>query len=139
MGEYTEYTTLNEDEGSEVESKFLELLASDIGINSKVKPIPVELFDRVNKLREKAEKAKQMNKYTTITQTLSNEQLVSLLPKLLTTIENLSTELSEAILEVNSERMKYNRRRSDKDVRRLDYNSVVDAQILLAEIMEEVE
>ena len=78
-----------------------------------------------------------MNKYTTITPTLSNEQLVSLLPKLLMTIENLSTELSEAILEVNSERMKYNRRRSDKDVRMLNYSSVVDAQILLAEIMEE--
>jgi hypothetical protein len=78
-----------------------------------------------------------MNKYTTITQTLSNEQLVSILPKLLMTIENLSTELSEAILEVNSERMKYNRRRSDKDVRMFDYSSVVDAQILLAEIMEE--
>lgn len=78
-----------------------------------------------------------MNKYTTITQTLSNEQLASLLPKLLMTIENLSTELSEAIIEVNSERMKYNRRRSDKDVRMLNYNSVVDAQILLAEIMEE--
>jgi len=78
-----------------------------------------------------------MNKYTTITQTLSNEQLVSLLPKLLMTIENLSTELSEAILAVNSERVKYNRRRSDKDVRMLNYGSVVDAQILLAEIMEE--
>ena len=78
-----------------------------------------------------------MNKYSTITQTLSNEQLVSLLPKLLMTIENLSTELSEAILEVNSERMKYNRRRSDKDVSMLNYSSVVDAQILLAEIMEE--
>jgi len=78
-----------------------------------------------------------MNKYTTITQTLSNEQLASLLPKLLMTIENLSTELSEAIIEVNSERMKYNRRRSDKDVRMLNYSSVVDAQILLAEIMEE--
>jgi len=80
-----------------------------------------------------------MNKYTTITQTLSNEQLVSLLPKLLMTIENLSTELSEAILEVNSERMKYNRRRSDKDVSMLNCSSVVDAQILLAEIMEEGE
>lgn len=78
-----------------------------------------------------------MNKYTTITQTLSNEQLVSLLPKLLMTIENLFTELSEAILEVNNERMKYNRRRSDKDVRMSNYRSVVDAQILLAEIMEE--
>jgi len=78
-----------------------------------------------------------MNKYTTISETLSNEQLASLLPKLLMTIENLSTELSEAILEVNSERMKYNRRKSDKYVRMLDYSSVVDAQILLAELMEE--
>lgn len=78
-----------------------------------------------------------MNKYTIIPQTLSNEQIASLLPKLLMTIENLSTELSEAIIEVNSERMKYNRRRSDKDVSMLNYRSVVDAQILLAEIMEE--
>lgn len=64
-------------------------------------------------------------------------QIEELLPKLLMTIENISTELSDAILEVNSERMKYNRRRSDKDVRMLNYSSVVDAQILLAEIMEE--
>lgn len=77
-----------------------------------------------------------MNKYTTITQTLSKAQLEELLPKLLLTIENLSTELSETILEVNSEMLKYNRRRSDKDVRMLNYSSVVDAQILLAEIME---
>lgn len=137
MDEFKECITLDEGEDSEVESKFLELLASDISVNGNVRPIPTDLFDRINKLREKAEDAKQMNKYTTITQTLSNEQLVSLLPKLLMTLENLSTELSEAILEVNNELMKYNRRKSDKDVRMLNYSSVVDAQILLAEIMEE--
>jgi hypothetical protein len=68
--------------------------------------------------------------------TIPTEQLNKILPDLLLTLENVTTALSEAIIEVNEGRMKYNRRSSDKTTQMMSSNIVVDARIVLAEVEE---